>query len=254
MPLGTITGPPRAAACRAAMAAANRPSAMPIPNPPTAAKAGEPSSTRPITLAARSVIRSAIAASPPKYRDGPLARNESIPGSVISTLRYQRGDRSDDVLEPSGIAIGIVGDEPHIADSTPGPGGGADRRRCLLAPLPATGRSPGCRAAPRPVHRLRPARQRPPSSGTTTPRAGELLTASSAVIANSLFDRSRPADPRSFQGVTVASGQLERCWGGGWWLRGMCGSRRHALSCSPGCSRGSWSIPATPVRARCSSG
>jgi hypothetical protein len=44
------------------------------------------SSTLPAVLVARSIIRSAIAASPPKYRDGPLARNDSIPGSVISTL------------------------------------------------------------------------------------------------------------------------------------------------------------------------
>ncbi len=127
-PLGTITAPPRAAACRAAIAAANRPSATPMPNPPTAASAGQmtgpadrpadlpaarppalPSvsdlppvsppressvtkldpvsaTTLETTLVARVVMRSAIAASPPKYRDGPLARNDSIPGSVISTL------------------------------------------------------------------------------------------------------------------------------------------------------------------------
>ena len=162
-----------------------------------------------------SVIRSAIACSPPKYRDGPLARNESIPGSVISTLRYQRGDRGDDALEPSGVAIGIMGDETHMRDSTPAPAGGAARRRCLLAPPPTSGRSPGCHAAPRPVHRRAPARQRPPSSGTTTPPVEELQTASqrslqlsSSKSSERLFDiQGRPRT------ITLAGAERERWFG-----------------------------------------
>ena len=67
-----------------------------------------------ITLVARSVIRSAIACSPPKYRDGPLARNESMPGSVISTRGISAAIAVTTLLEPSGIAIGIVGNETHV--------------------------------------------------------------------------------------------------------------------------------------------
>ena len=103
-PVATITGLPRPAACRAAIAAANRPSATPIPNPPTAFS---------VELASV-VIRSAMAASPPKYRDGPFAKNESIPGSVISTR---------------GINAAIAVTTPSNRRASPS-GSCATRRRC----------------------------------------------------------------------------------------------------------------------------